>query len=157
MRDLEKAIVTNFLYRPPAFDPELEIHTWYMTRENYHDMRIGKLTNVVVPLFEKEYTLNLYGTTDFPYNETCVVATPSGSNVSIQMEGKYFNRLKYPIAARAENSGVYSITCYIPHNDVVEGVSHILQVKKSFNITFIRGIYGHYSYLQVINMYGSYL
>ena len=112
---------------------------WYMTKENYREMRLGKITQVFVPLFEEYYTLNLYGIINLPLEEKCTAITPSGDPVLIEITDIKLNRLEYPIAATEGNSGVYSLNCSIAFHDVVDGHKHTLVAIKSLNITFIRG------------------
>lgn len=119
--------------------PELEVFVWYMTKENYREMRLGKTTEVFIPLFEEYYTLHLYGVINLPLEERCTVITPPGDQILIETTDTNLNRLEYPIAASEGTSGVYSVNCSIAYNDEVDGYKHTLVAKKSLNITFIRG------------------
>lgn len=112
-----------------------------MTRENYRDMRMGQLVDVVIPLLRgHEYTLHLYGTVTKPYNSPkCRITAPSGDHSPVKITDRKLNRWKHPIIARLSNSGVYSVACSVPYTDKIEGGSHSLQIRKAMNITFIKG------------------
>ena len=129
-----------FCVLPLAFGmPELDIHMWYMTRQNYHDMRLGVLTNVFVPVFSTDYTINLYGTVDNLTNTTCHALTPFGNERKTSLSNALLNRVKYGIKARHANSGVYSIVCRRTYYDAIAGVMRRKILKKSLNINFIEG------------------
>lgn len=113
---------------------------WYMTKENYRDMRQGKLARVFVPLLENNYTLHLYGSIDIPYNESCAVSTPSQGRHPVQLANRELNRFAYPITPAKQNSGVYSVSCSVMYNDSFEGHTHTLLLKKSLEIIFIQGM-----------------
>ena len=121
--------------------PDLELHTWYMTKENYREMREGRLINLVVPLFGSAYKLFLYGTLELHTNESCEVIKPTGHRAAVDIHDKVLNRLKYPIYATELNSGVYSVSCTVMYHNAVEGHSHVMTIKKTLNVTFIRGKY----------------
>ena len=116
--------------------PSLEIYTWYMTKENYYEMRKGIQTEVIVPLFQIHYDLYLYGSVNNSTYLECSVET-LGTTTPISVNN--LNLMKYPISASASNSGVYAISCLISYYDRIEGLSHNITLKKSLMITFIKG------------------
>jgi hypothetical protein len=112
-----------------------------MTRENYRDMRVGRMVNVVIPsLGDGNYTVYLYGTVSKPHAPMCHVTSPTGIDARAKVSNRRLNRFKHPILARPANSGVYSVTCSVDYTDAIEGNPHIMKLGKSFNITFIKGI-----------------
>lgn len=111
-----------------------------MTRQNYHDMQMGVLTNVFIPVFSNEYTVNLYGTVDNLTNTTCHVLTPFASKMKTSISNTILNRVKYGIRARPGNSGVYSVICSRTYYDSIAGVSRQKILKKSLKINFIKGM-----------------
>lgn len=119
--------------------PVLDVHIWYMTRQNYRDMQMGVLTSVFIPLFSKEYTVNLYGTVDNLVNTTCHANTPFASKKKTSISNTLLNRVKHTIKARIGNSGVYSIVCSRTYYDSIAGVSRRKTMKKSLRINFIKG------------------
>lgn len=123
-----------------VYDPQLEVHVWYMTRENYRDMYQGKTAKVIVPLLgTASYTLFLYGTLTKPHRPTCSVTLPSGNNVSVTIDDRRLNRLKYPVPAQHNSSGIYTLTCPVTHTNRIQRESHHVELIKSLNITFIKG------------------
>lgn len=121
--------------------PELNVHMWYMTRPNYHDMHMGRLVNVILPIFtDSNYTVHLYGTVSKPYAAPrCHVSLPSGHHTPVKITDKKLNRWKHPIPAQTTNSGLYLVACSVRYTDAIEGGSHRLELKKSLKITFIKG------------------
>ncbi len=123
--------------------PELEVYTWYMTKKNYRDMRKGKPTKVIVPLFETRYQLYIYSSLGNSNNWTCSIQSPglfSSSFLRPAYDNDGLDLLRYAVVADKSNSGVYSVTCLSIFRDKIRNLSHSLSVTKSLNIAFIRGI-----------------
>ncbi len=113
-----------------------------MTKANYGDMRAGITTDVFVPLFpNKNYTLHVYATIANPQRESCEVISPSRRRTRIKITNGVLNQLQFPISARRENSGLYSVSCSFKVHDQVAGMDHSLKAEKSLNITFIEGMH----------------
>ena len=112
-----------------------------MTKANYRDMRAGVLTDVFVPLFpQKNYSLPLFGTLANPQQESCAVLSPSQQRTPVTITNTELKQFQFPIPARTENSGIYSVSCSFLVHDQVAGMEHPMKVERSLNITFIQGL-----------------
>lgn len=121
---------------------ELAVYTWYMTIENYQEMRRNDITNVMIPLFKDSYQLPIYATLFNPYSKNirCYFQTPSDSNkgsrtlMKHQVLGRYTYKFTAHVTSTQDASGVYNITC-----PVHSGGSSEYSVSKALNVTFISG------------------
>ena len=125
----------------------LEVHTWFMTKSNYQEMRLKGTTEVFVPLFNKKWDLLLYAAfnavlaADIP---SCFVKTPhsSDSEWSKLQHSQIIHqtyKFKYNITAAAKNAGEYQIKCSGMNWNEPSQKTMKLEIKKSLKVTFIQG------------------
>lgn len=123
----------------------LAVYTWYMTIENYQDMRKDGITQVFVPLFKDTYKLPIYATLFTPYKNTvqCYFQSPSDSYedpeiLKKQSDSKKLDSHVYKftdyVTSTKTNSGVYNVTCLVLPEDHMGS-----KISKALNITFISG------------------
>jgi len=127
----------------------LELHTWYMTKENYQEMREGKITEIMVPLLNRPYKLpivtSLYhgGSNRLP---KCYFKAPFHKR-SVQDRVRYrgyplvYTYKNYVLSTRS-NSGIYTVICKAKNWDYYAdytGKNWTVALHKRIRITFFKG------------------
>lgn len=124
---------------------EFNIHTLYMTKENYGDMYAGKLTEVFIPIFSKrdKYSITIVGSLAHPKEATfkCLIQTPTIEHILVPTSLHVtVHQLRYSVPALASNSGIYEITCVVLYNDDLKGDLSEKMLSRSLMITFFKGL-----------------
>ena len=121
----------------------MDVHTWYMTKENYEEMYIGIATEVFAPILAVEYVLLIFGTV-FEYSSShheteCFIKTYNNKfKLDPKWTRRYVIRYWYGVLSRLENGGLYSMECVGQYRNVMnEKVTITLQ--KSIILTFFEG------------------
>ena len=125
----------------------LEVYTWYMTEESYDDMRRDSLTEVLVPVFGETYWLPII-TTFYHGGATkgvkCYFKAPFHSErvADEAKQSEYSLVYKYTnyIEALEENSGLYTVSCSGVGWDEFAPRTWSVELRKSLNITFFKGM-----------------
>ena len=130
-----------------------EVHTWFMTKKNYQEMRSKKgVTEVFVPLFNKTtWSLPVRATFhtviggDVP---SCFIMYPHSSDSGFKLQHSdvihQIYVFKYDIVATIANSREYRIKCSGMNWDEPNQKASKIEIIKSLKITFFQGIiYGH--------------
>ena len=120
----------------------LAVYTWYMTADNYQEMRKNDVTQVFVPLFKDTYKLPINAIVFTPYSRKvqCQFQTPSYQEPDQDLTkrqisdseklGPHTYKFTDYITSEKMNSGVYNVICLVQHER---------KVSKTLNITFISG------------------
>ncbi len=158
----------------------LDVHTWFMTKMNYDQMRENGVTQVLVPVFENKYWLPIV--TSFYHghkfkNVKCYFKSSFDAErvKDNQKKIKYGYSLVYKytnfVEALEESSGLYTVTCLGKNWDEFAPRNWTVKLSKSLNITFIKGklclyspgsqnynyIYGLLVLLIACNIYSTHL
>lgn len=125
----------------------LEVHTWFMTKLNYQEMRLKGATEVFVPLFNKTWNLPLHASFntivagDVP---SCFLKSPHCSDLSctkLQHSDVIYQtyRFTYNVKAMVKYTGEYRIMCSGMNWDEPSQKTSKIEIIKSLKITFFQG------------------
>lgn len=131
----------------------MEVVTWYMTKDNFREMRENKITEVMFPLFEEEVhrywfplSIYFYLGDSRAYDDTisCQIEK-SGYIVWAQGQilASHVYRYSGEIEGNANNSGVYAFTCTTLFHDEFAFINSTKVVSMSLRITFFTGKHHH--------------
>ena len=126
----------------------LEMETYFMTKENYEEMKSWKSTKVIIPISESgskndPYSIPLVGVA-FHYAPVlgCILKTPTETIISSpwgKRETHMSKMVHYLRGDLLEKSGLYTYIC-TGNQTVVRGISHRAVLSASLDVKFMIGM-----------------
>lgn len=127
----------------------LEVDTYYMTKKNYEEMKGGKITEVIIPINNDEYTKRNtkyrvpLTAVIFHYSPVfgCIIQAPYKTQVMRPQEvQQYMSKMVYMLSGSLlAQSGLYTFTCSGKQPNFVTGLIQRMIVSKSLRLRFVRG------------------
>ncbi len=129
----------------------LEMDTYYMTRDNYRDMKHGKTPIVYIP-FEPRSSSYFVPVTAVLLHYApvlgCIIKTPHEKHMVRPEKAVtfYASTMVYKVTGTLlEKSGLYTYTCSGEKRNIATGVRMRETISASLYLKFVRGSHMHFS------------
>lgn len=123
-------------------DPlSIGIYTWFMSLENYNELRFQGSTDLLVPLLPEPYKLDVYVMAYKQWSEVqCTLQRPYvASPVPLKMPHT-FPRAKFQVVSAPEKSGTYTVSCLSKYFYPPEDAWYPIKVEKDITLRFEKGL-----------------